>query len=239
MSPNLPHHSLSSDCTTVRESFSGYLDGTITGREMHSVSNHLEGCSSCASEFAQWRGLQQVLATVGTVKAPSDLGLKLRLAISHESARRQGHWWDAISMRWENLFRPALLQVSAGLLGTLLLVGGTGSIGLMIGAVAAPVSVMANDEPLGAPTSPHFLYSAAQLQPVVNTATDTTIVVQAEINSNGRVYDYQIISGPSDPETTAQIRDHLMVQVYEPARIFGDPVRGRVLLTFAGVSVHG
>ena len=223
-------------CASIQDTFSAYLDGTISGREMQKVSSHLESCRGCKADFEQWRGMQQVLASVGTMKAPSDLGLKLRLAISHESARRKGHWWDSLSMRWENLFRPALVQVSAGLLGTVVLIG---SIALMVGAVAAPVSVLANDEPLGALTSPHFLYSAAQLQPVVTIGADTTIVVQAEVNAHGRVYDYQIISGPSDAQTMAQVRDHLMVQVYQPASIFGEPVRGRVLLTFAGVSVRG
>jgi len=30
-----------------------------------------------------------------------------------------------------------------------------------------------------------------------------------------------------------------MLQVYEPARMFGEPVRGQVLVTFSGVQVKG
>ena len=29
------------------------------------------------------------------------------------------------------------------------------------------------------------------------------------------------------------------MSVYEPASVFGAPVRGRVVLTFSGISVHG
>jgi hypothetical protein len=169
------------------------------------------------------------------VKAPADLGLKLRLAISHESARRQGHWWTVISSRWENLLRPALVQASAGLAGAVVLVGG---IAMLIGVVAVPQPVMANDEPLGALTSPHYLYSAAHLQPVV-TPEDSTIVIQAQVNSAGRVYSYTILSGPRDESTETQVRDQLVLQVYEPARVFGEPVKGQVLITFSGVSVRG
>ncbi len=222
-------------CAAVRESFSGYLDGAISGREMQLVAGHLEVCGSCDAEFAAWRGMQQVLTSVGPVKIPAELGLKLRLAISHESARRQGHWWDGLSVRWDNLLRPALVQFSAGLAGALVLIG---SIAMMLGMVAAPQAVLANDEPLGALSSPHYLYSTTHLAPVA-TSEDTTIVIQADINAAGEVYDYKIISGPTDATTDAQVRDQLLLQVYEPARVFGEPVHGQVLITFSGVSVRG
>jgi hypothetical protein len=50
-----------------------------------------------------------------------------------------------------------LVQVSAGFAGTIVLVGG---VLLLLGMVAVPEPVMANDEPLGALTAPHYLYSA-------------------------------------------------------------------------------
>jgi hypothetical protein len=74
--------------------------------------------------------------------------------------------------------------------------------------------------------------------PAEDTA-DTPIVIRAQVNAEGQVYDYTILSGPSDPETQAAIADELMLQVYAPARVFGEPVRGQVLITFAGVSVRG
>ncbi len=220
-------------CTQVRQSFSNYLDGAITGREMQEIAAHLDGCDSCRHEFDTWRGLQRVLETVGPLKAPEDLGLKLRLAISHESARRTGKWTDPFTVRWENHLRPMFLQISAGFASALVLVG---SLVLLIGVVAAPQAVLANDEPLGALTSPHYLYSAARLQPL-STSSDSTIVVEADINDAGRVFNYTLLSGPVDDATAAQLRDQLLLQVYEPARVFGQPVRGQVLLTFSGVSV--
>jgi anti-sigma factor RsiW len=221
-------------CPQVREMFSAYLDGAISGREMQQVSNHLDACGECKQEFEAWRGVQQVLGQVGAVKAPADLGLRLRLAISHESARRQGHWWDAITTRWDNMLRPALVQASAGLAGAVVLIG---SIAMLIGAVAMPREVLA-DTPLGAMTAPHYLYSAAHLEPVM-TPTDATIVIQADVNSAGRVYDYTILSGPTDDATVRQVRNQLMLQVYEPARAFDEPIKGQVLITFSGVSVKG
>ncbi len=215
--------------------FSGYLDGAVSGLEMQAVSLHLESCGDCKGEFIAWRAMQELLTAVGQEKAPPDLGVRLRVAISHENARRQGHWWDGLLVRWENAVQPLLVQASAGLAMAVLLVGG---IGMLVGVVAAPQAVMANDEPLGAMTSPHYLYSSATAGPVV-TGADTTIVVDAKVNSDGRVYDYTILSGPQDATTLAEVRDQLMLQVYQPATVFGQAVSGRVLVTFAGVSVKG
>jgi anti-sigma factor RsiW len=223
------------ECGQVREMFSGYLDGAINGREMQAIAGHLEDCTICHREFETWRGMQTVLTSVGMAKAPEDLGVRLRVAISHESARRQGHWWDGIALQWANGLRPALLQVGAGVACAVLLLG---SIGALVGFVAVPNAVQANDEPLGALSSPHYLYSAVMPQPVV-TGQDTTIVIEAKVNAAGRVYDYNVVSGPLDPETLTQIRNQILVQVYEPARVFGEPVSGHVLITFAGVSVRG
>ncbi len=221
-------------CAHARSSFSGYLDGAISGREMQSVAAHLEACPPCTAEFAAWRGMQRVLAETGPVKAPADLGLKLRLAISHETSRRQG-FRDNLAMRWENLIRPMAFRTISGLACALLLFGG---IATLVGVVAVPNAVLAHDEPLGAVTMPHYLYSAALQQPVV-TPDDNTIVVEADVNAQGKVYDWNIVSGPTDERTRAAVRDDLMLQVYEPSRMFGQPVRGRVLVTFSGVLVKG
>jgi hypothetical protein len=63
--------------------------------------------------------------------------------------------------------------------------------------------------------------------------------VEAYINGSGQVYDYRIISGPSDEATRSQVENLLLFTVYEPARFFGQPVRGLAVLSFSGVSVRG
>jgi anti-sigma factor RsiW len=221
-------------CRETRASFSGYLDGAITGREMQTVAAHMKDCEACAGEFAAWRQIQEMLGAVGPAKAPADLNLKLRLAMSREANRRQS-WIDTITTRWENTVQPMLVQVSAGAAAAVVLIG---SIGLLLGVVAAPQPVLANDEPLGAITTPHYRYSSGPTTDI-KTPEDMTIVVQAQVNENGQVYDYQVVSGPVDPATQMQLMNRLMTEVFEPATVFGAPIRGRVVQTFAGVSVRG
>ena len=223
------------NCAKIRSSFSSYLDSAMSGQQMQAIAQHLDGCDACADEFAGLRAMQRSLATLGPVKAPADLGMKLRLAISHEQAARRSSWLDTVAVKWDNAVRPMLVQVSAGFAGSVALIGG---IMLLLGMVAAPQPVMANDEPLGAMTGPHYLYSATSPNAIV-TDHDTAIIVEAYVNDQGRVYDYNIVSGPEDKAVQNQIVDQLLLSVFEPARVFGLPVRGRVVVTFSGISVRG
>ena len=224
----------SQTCQKCQSSFSAYLDGAVSGKQMQQIARHLEACDDCANEFTAMRTMQRTMASLGPAKAPADLGLKLRLAISHEQARRKSSWLDSLSLKWENAIRPMLVQVSAGFACAVILVGG---IGLLLGMVAAPEPVMANDEPLGAMTAPHYLYSTVSPGEIIS-AHDSLIVVEAYVNAQGRVYDYNIVSGPVDPAVRTQIVHQLLTSVFEPASVFGAPVRSRVVLTFSGISVH-
>jgi len=234
-------------CTTIQASFSAYLDGAVSGLEMQDISRHIEGfedsasgrriagCETCAREFAAWHLTQDALSTLRPAKPPADLGLKLRLAISREHAHRHSRLLDQVSLAWDNAVRPILVQVSAGIAGTVVLVGG---ILLLLGVVAAPREVLANDEPLGAITAPHYLYSMITPGAIV-TGRNTAIIVEASVDSTGRVYDYTIVSGPQDDAVRVQVANQLLGSVFQPASVFGLPVRGRVVVTFAGISVRG
>jgi anti-sigma factor RsiW len=222
-------------CEEVRASFSDYLDGAVTGQTMQTIAGHLEECAACTHEFAGWRAVQESLAALRRPKPPEHLALKLRLAISREQSRRSSRLLDTLSLRWTNTMRPMLVQVSAGFAMAVVLLG---TVGFLLGTVAAPEAVLANDEPLGAITPPHYRYSVDRQRPIVMDH-DATIVVEAQVNDQGRVFDYAIVSGPLDSAAHRQIGDQLLLSVFEPARVFGTPVRGRVVLTYAGVSVHG
>jgi hypothetical protein len=235
-------------CATIQSSFSSYLDGALTGRQMQQFARHLEGfadsatgavvpaCEPCASEFAAWRQTHQAIATLRPAKAPADLGLRLRIALSHELAQRNSRLLDRLSLAWENAVRPMLLQVSAGLATSVALIGG---ITVLLGMVAAPPqAVQANDEPLTVITAPHYLYSTVAPGDIV-TGQDAAIVVEALVDTTGRVYDYKIVSGPQDEAVRTQVADQLLSSVFQPASAFGVPVRGRAVVTFSGISVHG
>jgi anti-sigma factor RsiW len=228
-------------CAKIRSVFSAYLDGDLSGREMQEIERHLNGddtlsgCGTCANDFSAWRQMQQSLALLRPAQPPADLDLRLRLAISREQARRRSRWADRLSLAWDNAIRPVVVQLSAGIAGTAVLAGG---MVLLLGLVAPPQAVQANDEPLGAVTSPHYLYSTVAPEAIV-TPRDTAIVVEASVDNQGRVYDFTIVSGPQDDAVRTQVVNQLLLSVFQPASVFGLPVRGRVVITYAGISVRG
>ncbi len=83
-------------------------------------------------------------------------------------------------------------------------------------------------------TSPRFLYTSLEPAGAVGDG-ETPVVVQAFVNGEGRVYDYTIVSGNADQKTRAQLEDTLLFSVFAPAQVFGQPVRGTVVLSFSGV----
>jgi hypothetical protein len=224
-----------SSCSTVRSQFSDYLDGNLTGVAMQSVAGHLGICSKCSREFGQWRGLQQSLAMLGPARPPVDLGLRIRVALSQELAKTPRNAMACWKVYWQNSVAPFLLQASAGLASSLVLVG---TMTFLIGAFAAqPAS--ARDEPVGMATGPHFLYSTVEGNAGTVSDKGGPVTVEVYVDSQGRVYDYDIVSGPSDMATRAELETLLLSSRFEPAQWFGQPVRGVALLSFAGVSVQG
>jgi anti-sigma factor RsiW len=225
-----------SKCSSVRSQFSEYLDGALTGVAMQKVVAHLESCGKCSAEFERWRSAQRLLAGLGPAKPPADLALRLRVAVSQEKTRSTKQNLARWQMHWQNTVAPFLLQASAGFASAILLIG---TVALLVGAVAEPEQAAARDEPLGYASSPHFLYANLASDTAQIGDRDNPVVVEAYINGSGRVYDYHIVSGPNDASTRSQVENQLLFSVFEPARFFGQPVRGLVVLSFSGISVQG
>lgn len=225
-----------SGCGSMRVKFSEYLDGRLTGMEMQRIAAHLETCRSCAAEWQSLRTTQSSLAALGPVPEPRDLLLRVRVAVSQERARRNQRPFQNLSLAWQNTVGPFLLQASAGFASAVLLIG---TVAVLIGLVAQPPSAHAGDEPLGNATAPHLLYSLDGAGDNDMAALPGPIVVEAYINRSGRVYDFRIVSGPNNADTRAQVENLLVESVFEPARFFGQPVRGLAVVSFSGVSVRG
>jgi hypothetical protein len=226
-----------SQCSSIKAGFTEYLDGRLSGREMHRISAHLETCNECGREWESLRRTQASLTALGPVPAPKDLLLRIRVAVSQERARVRRRRFEGLSLAWRNTVGPFLLQASAGFASAVLLLG---TVIVLVGMFAQPQQAQASpDEPLGMATAPHLLYlSSGDGSDDVN-AIPGTVVVEAYVNDAGEVYDYRIVSGPNDDATRSQVENMLVGSRFEPARFFGQPVRGLAVLSFAGVSVRG
>jgi anti-sigma factor RsiW len=224
-------------CNEMQARFSEYLDGCLNGREMQQIAAHLDECRACAQEWESLRQIQMSLSALGPVPEPADLLLRIRVAVSQERARSRQSIFTVWSLAWKNSVGPFLLNASAGLASAVLLLG---TVTLLVTMFAQPESAQANtDEPLGDPTAPHLIHLSTDAGSSANAAIASQVVVEAYVNDAGEVYDFRIVSGPNDATTRRQVENMLLFSVFEPARFFGQPVRGLAVLSFSGVSVRG
>jgi len=221
-------------CKHIREYLSAYLDGALNESAI-TVATHLDCCSSCHQEFAAWRSMQSRLALLGRVKAPANLAQRLRLAIANERALQQRRLFEGLTSLWSDSISPVFYRAAAGMASTAVLMG---VLCLLLTAISTPTLLVADDQPIGNATSPQYLYSSVQPQ-TLHMDHDDNLLVEAYVNTQGHIYDYRILSGPDTPEIRTSINDRLLFSVYQPAQFFGQPVRGHVLISFAGISVHG
>ena len=140
-------------CGDVRELFSPYLDGQVSGVEMHALSRHLEECVRCTREYAALQRTQQLLAGLGPKKAPGDLALKLRVAVSQRVAEARRPRYQGMLIRLENALNAFMVPATAGLVSAVLIFG------FLLGFFALPGQLRASSGDV-----PLMLYTAPQLE---------------------------------------------------------------------------
>jgi hypothetical protein len=221
-------------CPQAKQLFSPYLDGVVTGAEMLALQDHLSGCPGCHREYQSLRRTQQLLASVGRRKAPADLGLKLRLAISREAAEAKRGRFAGLQVRLENAFEAFMVPATAGFLTAFVLFG----IAMMY--FVAPSKLQAdNDVPLV------MVNSGPELQPssfgmAMNSIDDDSLVIEAYVDANGRVQDYRILSdSESSKQVLPEVKRMLIFTTFRPALSMGRPTASRAVLSFSKINVKG
>ncbi len=220
-------------CELLREKFSSYLDGRVTGVEMAAIDEHLQACTGCEREFAEWRSVQTALGELGPARVPERLQAMLRSAIATE--RELGthlSFSERIVRVWHTGLGEASTRLAGGLAAAVILLGGAGQF------LASNTPVFANDDNMAHLVAPRYLYSQVPPRPL-ETGHDVPVLVQVKVDERGRVYDYSIVAGPTDSRVRTRVEENLLASVFRPATVFGVPVSGEVVMTYSGVSVRG
>lgn len=222
------------NCGDVKELFSPYLDGQVSGLEMHALSRHLQGCPRCTREYAALQRAQQLLAGLGPRKAPADLALKLRVAVSQQVAQAHRPRYQGLLVRIENALNAFMVPATAGLVSAVLIFG------LLLGFFALPGQLQASSGDV-----PLMLYTAPQLEQTMFGTTlsstgDDSVVIMAYVDANGRVEDYRILSEPEDAGSVLpEVKKILIFTTFRPALSMGRPTSGRAVISFSKISVKG
>ena len=223
------------NCTQAQALFSPYLDGAVSGKQMHAVSEHLRGCAKCSREYTLLTHSQHLLSAVGRKQAPADLALRLRVAISQEAAAVRRPYFAGVWMRLQNALDAVIVPAAVGAVAAVLVFG------LLLGFFALPSQLQASsqDVPLMFYTPPRLQSSGPAGMGVGSISADS-LVVEAYVDATGRVEDYRIISGPKDSEKILpELNRTLILTTFRPATQFGRPTSGRAVLTFSKINVRG
>src|SRR5580658_6987635 len=222
------------NCAQTKKLFSPYLDGRVSGTEMRTLTRHVEQCAGCAREYTAMQRTQQLLSTLGPKKAPADLALKLRLAISREAAQTRRPRFEGLLIRLSNSLNAFMVPATAGLVSAVL------TFGLLLGFFALPQALEASsaDVPLMLYTGPQLQQSAFGTS--LGNMGDNALVIEAYVDANGRVEDYRILSQPDDARAVLpQLKNLLIFTTFRPALSMGRPTTGTAVLSFSKISVKG
>ena len=221
-------------CPQAKRLFSPYLDGAVTGTQMLALQHHLSECAACNGEYQSLRRTQQLLVSAGRPKAPADMGLRLRLAISREAAAAKKAPFEGLMVRLENTFQALLVPVTAGFVSALIIFGIA-----MVYFVTPSTLQASNDVPLV------MVNTAPELQPTafgmtMDSIDSDSLVIEAYVDANGRVQDYRILSdSDQSKEVLPQVKRMLIFTTFRPALSMGRPTASRAVLSFSKISVKG
>src|ERR1022692_949929 len=222
------------NCAETRKLFSPYLDSRVSGSEMRALTRHMEQCAGCAREYAAAECTQQLLASLGPKKAPPDLALKLRVAISREAALKRRPPYEGVVVRLQDALNAFMVPATAGLVSAVLFFG------LLLGFFALPAQLRASssDVPLMLYTGPQLEQSAFGTS--LGNMGDDVLVIEAYVDANGRVEDYRILSQPDAAKAALpQVKNLLIFTTFRPALSMGVPTAGRAVISFSKISVKG
>jgi hypothetical protein len=106
-----------------------------------------------------------------------------------------------------------------------------------MGFFALPLLAGNPDVPLMTSTAPQLQQSAFGTP--LDSISDDSLVIEAYVDSNGRVQDYRVLSSPDAKGLPPQVKNMLIFSTFRPATSMGQPTSGRAVLSFSKISVKG
>jgi hypothetical protein len=238
-------------CKHVRARLPGYLDDAMasaTGpEERREIGQHLDGCERCREELQRYRKLSVLLSRMPRAVPPADLAVRIKVAAAlaqenQDWLRRWQRLKDRAEILMDNVLRPLTVPATGGLFSALVVFI------FVLHLIAPGITVQAdpNDIPTGLlrpaelislSNYPEAAVAEAQ-HPDVDLQHD--LLVDVTVDARGQMMNYDILSGPDNPELRHQLDQMLIFARFRPMLSFGRPTAGgHVVLSFSAVHVRG
>jgi hypothetical protein len=212
-------------CVEIRNHFSDYLDDRCTPEARKSIRYHMSFCEVCQEQLEQWQSVQEELRALPRRQVPPELALRLRVQLSQRLHRNP---LSRLWVRLENALKPLLIPATGGVMTAVI------CFCLIMGSEVAPITNL--------PDVSVQLVTPARVQelaPMDFNTGDNGLVLLTQINAEGRVKGYRVLSGQGSPELMHHLDRMIYFSVFRPATMFGKPTDGEVVLSLRRITVRG
>jgi hypothetical protein len=156
---------------------------------------------------------------------PPEVALRLRVQASKDLNPKpiSEHW-----LRIEDALKPLLLPATGGVLTAII------CFCLIMGSQVVPMTNI--------PDVTVQVVTPARVQalaPMDFNTGDNPLVLVTQINAEGHVKGYRVLSGQRSPEIMERLDRMIYFSVFQPATNFGKPTDGEVVLSLRRITVRG
>ncbi len=221
-------------CGWIKDRLVAYQNGELGDFAHAAVRLHLRWCGDCFEEYEFISSVSSPLRALTPPTPPRNLNTQIRAALSVELAHGNRWHWQLARLRaaLRESFRPMAIRALGGALSALILFGAVmpdlwSVRGLAVDDI--PVTYFAQR-----------LVSAPTLQAAGPYAMPPNTTVLVYVDMRGGAYKFDLPEEQNtDHKLRAEIAKALLFAEFEPATVFGQPVAGRVVLTFTSCTVKG
>jgi Putative zinc-finger len=219
-------------CRTVQKSLSAFVDKALPRVEMDAVSLHLSSCRECSARSREMVEVRLHLRALPMKQLPGRLTSQLQVLASHERARRVAGPWrsalEALRLAVNNLMRPVAIPFA----------GGVASAMFLFSMLTPTLTIRAADARTDVPAY-HWLYTQGTM---IDTPPfgfqGNEIEVVLTLDKNGQITDYACSEGKVSRQVMDNIGNTLLFSSFEPPTMFGQPISGKIRVTFKKVGDH-
>jgi Putative zinc-finger len=220
------------DCSSAQKLMSPFIDSMVTSAEAERLDTHVALCQPCRRQLQSYKSMRSFLAMVEKPVLPDDMVLETRVRLSQE---RNKNFIVRFKNRLRYVLRPLVVPAVFGVSLTMLFFG------ILLGSFASDSTVLAQDRMDEKPvfglyspvrtTDPTMLrFASCDGQDL-----DEPLTIETDVGDEGRVLDYEILSGPQNAEVNGWIREMMSLAQFTPATAFGKPVQSKIILSFVAV----
>ena len=220
------------DCPSAQKLMSAFIDSMVTAAESDSLEVHVSRCQACQRQLQSFKSMRSLLSRMEKPPLPEDMVPETRVRLSQE---RNKNFRARFENRLNYVFKPLVIPALFGVSLTTLFFG------ILLGCLASDNTALAEarleEEPVFGLYKPVHTTDHTMLRFVSSDEQnlDEPLTIETHVGDEGRVIDYEVLSGPQNPEVNGWIHEMMSLAQFTPATAFGRPVESKIILSFVAV----